>query len=49
LTYFYGCAGHLRQHHQIALGAKLVTRAVASSALASLGAEPCHLVFEIVE
>jgi len=40
LTYCYCCAGHFRFHYQIALDWKLVTRAVVSSALASLGAEP---------
>jgi hypothetical protein len=49
LTYCYCCAGHFRFHYQIALGRKLATRAVVSSALASLGAEPCRFVFEIVE
>jgi hypothetical protein len=49
LTYCYCCAGHFRYHYRIALDRKLVTRAVLSSALASLGAEPCSFVFEIVE
>jgi hypothetical protein len=49
LTYCCCCAGHFRHHYQIALDRKLITRAVVSSALASLGAEPCRFVFEIVE
>jgi len=49
LTYCYCCAGHFRFHYQIALDRKLVTRAVVSSALASLGEKPCRFVFEIVD
>ena len=48
LTYCYCCAGHLRFHYQIALGVKLATKAVLSSALASEGTEPCRFVYEIV-
>lgn len=48
-TYCYCCAGHFRFHYQIALGVKLSTRAVLSSALDSRRKEPCRFVFEIVE
>ena len=48
LTYCYCCAGHFRHHYQIALGVRLATKEVSSSALASQGQEPCRFVFEIV-
>jgi len=49
LTYCYCCAGHFRHHYQIALGVKLATKEVLSSALASQGQKPCRFVFEIVD
>lgn len=48
-TYCYCCAGHFRYHYQIALGKKLRTQDVVSSALESHRKEPCRFVFEIVE
>jgi hypothetical protein len=48
-TYCYCCAGHFRYHYQIALGKKLKTQVVVSSALDSRGEEPCRFVFEILE
>jgi hypothetical protein len=48
-TYCYCCAGHFRHHYQIALGKRLQTRDVVSSALASHRKEPCRFVFEILE
>jgi hypothetical protein len=48
-TYCYCCAGHFRYHYQIALGKRLRTRGVVSSALESRGKEPCRFVFEMVE
>ena len=48
-TYCYCCAGHFRHHYQIALGKRLRTRDVVSSALASRRKEPCRFVFEILE
>ena len=48
-TYCYCCAGHFRHHYQIALGKRLRTRDVVSSALESRGQEPCRFVFEILE
>jgi hypothetical protein len=48
MTYCYCCAGHFRHHYQIALGKRLITKRVASSALESLGRKPCRFVFEIV-
>jgi hypothetical protein len=48
-TYCYCCAGHFRHHYQIALGKRLRTRDVVSSALESRGKEPCRFVFEILE
>jgi hypothetical protein len=48
-TYCYCCAGHFRHHYQIALGKRLRTRDVVSSALASRRKEPCRFAFEIVE
>lgn len=48
-TYCYCCAGHFRYHYQIALGRRLKTQAVASSALESQRKEPCRFVFEILE
>jgi len=47
-TYCYCCAGHFRFHYQIALGVKMVTRAVVSSALESSSKEPCRFIYEIV-
>jgi hypothetical protein len=47
VTYCYCCAGHFRHHYQIALGKKLTTKRVVSSALESLGRKPCRFVFEI--
>ncbi|HEX2905451.1 MAG TPA: hypothetical protein VHO69_01215 [Phototrophicaceae bacterium] len=49
ITYCYCCAGHFRYHYQIALGKKLVTKSVVSSALVSHGEKPCRFVYEIVE
>lgn len=49
ITYCYCCAGHFRYHYQIALGIKLETIAVTSSALASQRKEPCRFVYKIVE
>lgn len=49
LAYCYCCAGHFRYHYQIALGTKLATHQVLSSALASQGREPCRFVYQIVE
>jgi len=46
-TYCYCCAGHFRFHYQIALGVKLRTTSVVSSALYSLRKEPCRFVYEI--
>lgn len=48
-TYCYCCAGHFRYHYQIALGKRLKTQTVVSSALESLRKEPCRFVFEILE
>jgi hypothetical protein len=48
-TYCYCCAGHFRHHYQIALGKRLRTQDVVSSALESCGKEPCRFVFEILE
>ena len=48
-TYCYCCAGHFRHHYQIALGKRLRTRDVVSSALESRGKEPCRFVYEILE
>ena len=48
-TYCYCCAGHFRFHYQIALGMRLKTREVVSSALASQSTEPCRFVFEILD
>jgi hypothetical protein len=48
-TYCYCCAGHFRHHYQIALGKKLITQAVVSSALESCGKKPCRFIFEIVD
>lgn len=47
-TYCYCCAGHFRFHYQIALGVKLRTKAVISSALNSQQKEPCRFVYEIL-
>ncbi|HEX3049128.1 MAG TPA: hypothetical protein VHP83_00620 [Aggregatilineaceae bacterium] len=49
LTYCYCCAGHFRFHYQIALGKSLVTKRVVSSALNSLGKQPCRFEYAIVE
>ena len=49
ITYCYCCAGHFRFHYQVALGVKLKTRAVESSALASGGMAPCRFVYEIAD
>jgi hypothetical protein len=48
-TCCYCCAGHFRHHYQIALGKRLRTRDVVSSALASRRKEPCCFVFEVLE
>jgi hypothetical protein len=48
-TYCYCCAGHFRHHYQIALGKRLRTQDVVSSALESCGKEPCRFVFAILE
>lgn len=47
-TYCYCCAGHFRFHYQIALGVKLRTKTVVSSALNSQQKEPCRFVYEIL-
>jgi hypothetical protein len=49
ITYCYCCAGHFRFHYQIALGIKLRTKEVVSSALASQRKDPCRFVYEILE
>lgn len=49
LTYCFCCAGHFRHHYQNALGLVLRTKEVRSSALNSLGREPCQFVFAILE
>lgn len=48
LTCCYCCAGHFRFHYKFALGVKLKTKAVVSSALASNRQQPCRFVYEIV-
>jgi hypothetical protein len=48
-TYCYCCAGHFRFHYQIALGKKLMTHSVVSSALESLGKKPCRFVYKIID
>jgi hypothetical protein len=48
-TYCYCCAGHFRYHYQIALGVKLKTLAVESSALASAREKPCRFTYAIVD
>ncbi len=49
ITYCYCCAGHFRHHYQIALGKRLVTKQIVSSALESLGRKPCRFVYEVVD
>jgi hypothetical protein len=49
LTYCLCCGGHFRHHYQIALGKKLRTKAVISSALESVRKKPCRFVYEIVD
>lgn len=48
-TYCLCCAGHFRYHYQIALGKKLRTKAILSSALESCGTAPCRFLYEIAE
>jgi hypothetical protein len=48
ISYCYCCGGHFRFHYQIALGLKLRTKAVLSSALESRSTKPCRFVYEIV-
>lgn len=48
-TYCLCCAGHFRHHIQNALGIKLKTKEVVSSAIESLEKEPCVFSFEIIE
>ncbi len=48
-TYCLCCAGHFRYHYQIALGKKLRTKTVLSTALASDGKKPCRFVYEITD
>lgn len=48
-TYCLCCAGHFRYHYQIALGKKLRTKAILSTALESFGKKPCRFVYEIEE
>ncbi|WP_105618924.1 hypothetical protein [Vallitalea okinawensis] len=48
-TYCLCCAGHFRHHIQDALGIKLRTKEVVSSAIESLENEPCVFTFEIIE
>ncbi len=47
-TYCYCCAGHFRYHYQIALGIRLRTQEVVSSALESQRKAPCRFVYEIL-
>jgi hypothetical protein len=47
LTYCYCCAGHFRFHYQVALGVKLRTKTVLSSALNSVHTEPCRFEYEV--
>ncbi len=49
ITYCYCCAGHFRYHYQIALGKRLITKTVLSSALESRREKPCRFVFETVD
>jgi hypothetical protein len=49
ITYCYCCAGHFRFHYQIALGLKLKTLSVQSSALATESTEPCRFIYEVAE
>lgn len=48
-SYCYCCAGHYRFHYQKALGLKLETSSVVSSALESLGKEYCIFRYAIVQ
>ncbi|MFW2489164.1 hypothetical protein ACN077_11355 [Clostridium chromiireducens] len=48
-TYCLCCAGHYRHHLQNALGIKLKTKKVVSSAIESLEKEPCVFIFECIE
>lgn len=48
-TYCLCCGGHFRYHYQIALGVKLRTKEVLSTALESLGKKPCRFVYEMVD
>jgi hypothetical protein len=48
-TYCYCCAGHFRYHYQIALGKRIRTKEVVSSALESQGKAPCRFIFEILD
>ncbi len=49
ITYCYCCAGHFRYLYQIALGKKLITKKVSSSALQSGSTQPCRFVYTIIE
>lgn len=42
-NYCYCCAGHFKHHYEIMLGVKLETVEIVSSALESMGEEPCVL------
>jgi hypothetical protein len=46
-TYCLCCGGHFRYHYEIALGVKLRTKAVLSTALESMRREPCRFVYEV--
>jgi hypothetical protein len=48
-TYCLCCAGHYRHHIEGALAAKLKTKRIISSPLASMGKEPCAFEFEIIK
>lgn len=48
-TYCLCCAGHFRHHIQKALGIKLKTKEVVSSAIESMERKPCIFSFEIIE
>ena len=48
-TYCLCCAGHFRHHIQNALGIKLKTKEVVSSAIESMEKEPCIFSFEIIK
>lgn len=49
ITYCYCCAGHFRYHYEIALGKRLGTKEVISSALTSHRKDLCRFVFTILD